>query len=307
MTAPPRRVLAALGACLLAAACAAPQTGDAVAPEAGAHLDRQQAEAHRQLGLGLEAAGDIAGAVGEYEAALAPGPWVIDAATGGLADSPYGDLARICGRRDAAAEAVRACTRVIASFRFQSADLAELFADRADAHRRLDAPDRALANYRAALKIDSNNPRGLLARGRVRASEGRHAAALTDFNRAIDAGADRGPVRPEAYYARALSLAALGYLQGAIADYDLVLSDPVGLADHPDAYRDRAEVHCQTGQAAAAAVGWQVWLDATEGGAAHVNEMLRARGYLRGAAADDFTTAALRALRAWTMAGCPGG
>jgi hypothetical protein len=33
--------------------------------------------------------------------------------------------------------------------------------------------------------------------------------------------------------------------------------------------------------------------------------MLWARGYLRGAVADDFGPAALAALRAWTGAGCP--
>jgi tetratricopeptide (TPR) repeat protein len=178
-----------------------------------------------------------------------------------------------------------------------------LYANRADAHRRLDEPDLALADYKTALKIDSNNPRGLLERGRIRARAGRHGLALIDFNRVISNGLDR----PEAHYARALLLADLGDFEGAIADYDHVLSDPQGLAAYPDAYRDRAEAHCQIGQADAASVGWQVWLGATPGGAADVQEMLRARGYLRDAVADDFTPAALAALRAWTKAGCPGG
>ncbi len=306
MTAPLRRLLAALSACLLAAACVPPQTGDGVVqPEAGppASLDREQAQAHRQLGLGLEAAGDIAGAVGEFEAALTLGPWPMNAAAGGVADSPYGDLARICRRRDPAAQVVRACTRVITSFRFQSGRLAEFFANRADAYLRLGEPDRARADYQAALKIDSSNPRGLLARGQMRARAGRHAAALIDFNRVIA----NGPDRPEPRYARALSLAALGDLKGAVADFDHVLSDPEGLAAHPDAYRDRAEAHCRVGRADAAAVGWQVWLGATQGGAGYVQEMLWAHGYLRGAVADEFTPAALASLRAWTRAGCPGG
>ena len=317
MTAPFRRVLAALSACLLAAACVAPQTGGApqieasAAPGSPASLDREQARAHRQLGLGLEAAGDIAGAVGEFEAALTLGPWPMDAATGGLADSPYGDLARICWRREPAAQVVRACTRAITSLRFQSGRLAELFANRAAAFRRLGEPDRARTDYQTVLKIDSNNPRGLLARGRTRARAGRHAAALIDFNRVIaTTGPDRPesnyrPDRPETRYARALSLAALGDLEGAIADYDHVLSDPQGLAAYPGAYRDRAGAHCLLGQADAAAIGWQVWLGATQGGAAYVQEMLWARGYLRGAVADDFTPAALASLRAWTKAGGP--
>ena len=312
MTAPSRlvhfrRVLAALSACLLAAACVAQQTGgDAVQPDARtarAALDREQARAHRQLGLGLESADDIAGAVGEFEAAIALGRWPVAASTGGLADSPYGDLARICWRREPAAQVVRACTVVITSLRFRSARLAEYFANRADAFLHLGETDRAMADYKTAVKIDSNNPRGLLARGRMRAQAGSHAAALIDFNRVID----NGPDRPEARYARALSLAATGDFEGAIADYDHVLSDPEALAAYPGAYRDRAEAHCLLGQADAAASDWQVWLGATPGGATDVQEMLRARGYLRGAVADDFTPTALAALRAWTEAGCPGG
>ncbi|MCH8168871.1 MAG: tetratricopeptide repeat protein, partial [Proteobacteria bacterium] len=156
---------------------------------------------------------------------------------------------------------------------------------------------------RSALKIDASNPRGLLARGRTRARAGRHGAALIDFDRVIK----YGPERPEAHYARALSRAALGDLEGAAADYDQVLSDPRGLADYPDAYRGRAEAHCPIARPDAAAVGWQVWLDARPGGAAYVQEMLWARGYLRGAVTDDFTPAALASLRAWTRAGCPEG
>jgi len=320
MTAPLRRVLAALSACLLAAACVAPQTGGgAVQPQAGpapgsrASIDREQARAHRRLGLGLEAAGDISGAVDEFEAALALGRWPVAASAGGLADSPYGDLSRICWRRDPAAPVLRACTRAIASFRFQSAHLAELYANRADARLRLGDTRRAQADYRVALKIDSNNPRGLLARGRVRALAGRHAAALIDFDRVIATTgpdrpeADHAPDRPGARHARALSRAALGDFEGAAADYDQVLSGLEGLAAYPGAYRGRAEAHCRTGRPDAAAVGWQVWLAATPGGAAYVQEMLWARGYLRGAVADDFTPAALAALRAWTRAGCPGG
>ncbi len=322
MTAPLRRVLAALSSCLLAAACVA-QTGDTAQPQARAApgsraaIDLAQARAHRRLGLGLEAAGDISGAVDEFEAALALGRWPVAASAGGLADSPYGDLSRICWRRDPAAQVLRACTRAIASFRFQSAHLAELYANRADARLRLGQTRRAQADYRVALKIDSNNPRGLLARGRVRALAGRHAAALIDFDRVIAAPeSEHPPDRPESNYrpdrpgarhARALSRAALGDFEGAAADYDQVLSGLEGLAAYPGAYRGRAEAHCRTGRPAAAAVGWQVWLAATPGGAAYVQEMLWARGYLRGAVVDDFTPAALASLRAWTRAGCPGG
>jgi len=308
MTAPLRRILAALSACLLAAACIPQQTGDASSPQARpepgerAQIDRQQAEAHRQLGTGLEEAGEIAGAADEFEAALALGPWPLASSAGGLADSPYGDLARICWRSEPAEQVVRACTRVIRSYRFQSSRLAELYANRAAARLSLGETDRAMNDYKTVLKIDSNNPRGLLVRGRMRAKEGRHATALIDFNRVFA----NGPDRLDARYARALSLAALGDFEGAIADYDTVLSDPEGIAAYPDAYRDRAEAYCQTGQAGAASVGWQVWLGTRPDGPAYVQEMLMARGFLGGAVADEFTPEALAALRDWTKEGCPG-
>jgi hypothetical protein len=66
-------------------------------------------------------------------------------------------------------------------------------------------------------------------------------------------------------------------------------------------------VHCLAGEADAAAIGWQVWLAATPGGADHVRDMLWARGYLRGPAGPEFDPATLAALRAWTKAGCPDG
>jgi len=285
----------------------AQQTGNAPssrALEAGerGRVDRQQAEAHRQLGLGLEEAGDIAGAVDEFVAALALGPWPLASSADSLADSPYGDLARICWRNEPAEQVGRACTRVITSYRFQSSRLAELFANRAAASRSLGETDRAMADYKTVLRIDSNNPRGLLVRGQMRAQEGNHAAALMDFNRAFA----NGPDRLEARYARALSLAALGDFEAAIADYDTVLADPAGIAAYPDAYRDRAEAHCQAGQAGAASVDWQVWLATRPDGPAHVQKMLKARGYLRGAVADEFTPKALAALRDWTKAECSG-
>ena len=304
MTALPPRLLAALCACLLAAACAEQPGGGNARPQTGAApatIDQELARTHRRLGLGLEEAGDIAGAVGAYESALAVGRWPVTAATGGLAESPYGDLARICWRGDPAAAVVHACTRAITSVRFQSSHLAQLFANRADAYRRLGEPDRAREDYLAALKIDSNNRRGLLARGKLRAREGRHASALIDFDRVIA----NGPDWPEERYARALSLIAIGDTEGAIADYDHILSGPQALTAQPGAYRIRAVAYCLLGQAAAAAIDWQVWLGATEGGGSYVQEMLWARGYLRGAITEEFTLAAVASLRAWTSAGCP--
>jgi tetratricopeptide (TPR) repeat protein len=292
--------------CLLVTACMHlesgenQQTGAATKPVS---YDRQEAEAHRRLGLGLESAGDIAGAVDEFEAALSLGPWSIDVSAGGIAESPYGDLARICARRDPAAQVVRACTRSISSAVTERQRLAELLANRADAYLQLNMHDRALADYETVLKLETSDPRGLYGRGRLRTRAGNHAAAISDLSRAISAT----PERLEARFARAHSLAALEDFDAAIADYDHILSDPEALTSYPEAYRDRARVHCDAGQADAAAVGWQVWLAAAPGGVGYVQDMLWARGYLRGPVGSNFDTATLAALRAWTKAGCPGG
>jgi tetratricopeptide (TPR) repeat protein len=287
---------------LLVTACVMPGGGaPPSSPDSSADLNRQLAQAHRQLGLGLEAAGDITGAVDEYEAAFDRGSWPANAATGEIENTPYGDLARICRSADSMQLVIRACIRVIASFRFSQGDLAEFLVNRADAYYRLSDMNRASRDYETALELETSNPRALFGRGRIKALAGSHVFALVDFNRAIGAGLDHPDIR----YARAMSLVAVDDFEGAIDDFDHVLSDPEGLAAYPDAYRDRAQAHCQTGQAAAAAIDWQVWLDATPGGGAEVQEMLMVRGYLDGPATEDFGPAALAALRTWTEAGCP--
>lgn len=296
-----RHWLAGLLAILLAGACVPAQTGGEAARPEPVTLDRAQAEAHRRLGLGLEQAGDIAGAVEEFDTSLTFGPWPTTASGASADDNPYYDLARICARREPPEQVVRACTRVIKSFRFQNQGLATFLANRGDAHFLLDQHDRAMADYANVLKVEPNNPQGLYGRGRLRALSDDHIGAIFDFGRVIPAM----PEFLEARQARALSYAALGRFEKAIADYDHILSDPRALSALPDAYRDRAIAHCRIGEADAAAIGWQVWLDATPGGAEYVSDMLTTRGYLSDSADGDFSPAALAALRDWTKAGCP--
>ncbi|HUS52543.1 MAG TPA: tetratricopeptide repeat protein [Thermohalobaculum sp.] len=304
----PQRFFPSLSICLFVAACLhAPDSG-AVKPSVGPvselpqSLDRQEAVAHRRLGLGLESAGDIAGAVDEFAAALSLVLWPNQALNGGIDESPQGDLARICELTEPAAQIIRACTLAIGSSRFDRGRLAQMVANRGNAYLRLGEHDRALTDYETSLQIESNEPRGLIGRGRMRARAGDHRAAISDFNRAISAA----PKLTEGRLAQARSRIALGEFEAAIVDYDNILADPEMLAAYPDAYRDRAMVHCQNGEADAAAIGWQVWLAATPGGASYVRDMLWARGYLRGAVGTEFDARTLAALRAWTNAGCPG-
>lgn len=305
-TGPPAGAAALLLASLLLTGGCVPQTTGpgAAAPKVEAvpdDADRQVALAHRQLALGLEQAGDIAGAVDELIAAAAQGGWTAQE-LGSSDDNPYADLARICARPEPAEPAVRACTVAITSYRFSPARLTELLVLRGDAHRRIGRRERALADYETALKIETSNVRALAGRGMIRAEEGANLQALADFRRAIGSGGDG----PEVRFARAGALAALGRDAEAAADYDVVLSTDEGVAAYPDAYRLDAEARCRIGEADAATAGWQAWLAAVPGGADRVQDMLWAAGYLRGPRTDNLSPTADAALRAWAQDGCPG-
>ena len=317
-----RRLLAALASALLLAGCITTEIGGwtpatTAAPEE--HPDRQLARAHRQLALGLEAAGDVEGALDELEQALAADrraeiaerksaevqrkAALGEAAASGLEGTPYDELARICLQGDPSEQVIRACTLVVASFTYSSGRLAEFITRRGDAYAALDDPERAEIDYAAALKVDSSYPDALLGRARARAKLGNHKGAADDYRRAIGAGLDAPPIRME----RAEALVAAGDPAAAIPEYDHVLSDPESLAAHPGAYRGRAEAYCLAGEADAAAIDWQVWLATTPDGPSVVQEMLQARNYLRGPVGDGFGPEALAGLRAWTRDGCPEG
>jgi tetratricopeptide (TPR) repeat protein len=282
------------------AEAAAPPVAEAAparrGPRRDPEADRRLAETRRGLGLALEAAGDIEAAVSEFEAALAAAPW-----TGPLADSPRGDLARICRRAEPPAAVARACGAAIRSLRFAPAEVAEFLANRGDANARRGRADLAVRDYAEALEIRSDQPRALLGRARLRIAEGRPALALNDLRLAIATA----PRPAEARLERARAYMALGAPEQAVADYDAVLADAGAAPFHPAAWRGRAGAHCALGRADAAAVDWQVWADSRPDGPGWLAELLRARGYLKGPWEPGIGPATLAALKAWTGAGCP--
>ncbi|HUF86195.1 MAG TPA: tetratricopeptide repeat protein [Thermohalobaculum sp.] len=282
---------------------AEPETEPEAEPEPRTRIDLRLAETRRQLGLALEAAGDLVGAVSEFEAALA-GPW--PAATP-VEQTPWGDLARICGRAEPAEAVARACGLVVPSFRFAPAQLADFLANRGDANVRLGRTARALRDYATALELESSHAPALLGRARLRIAAGEPRAALNDLRLAAAVGARKVEARLE----RARVWRALGEPERAVAEYDAVLADAATAPFHPTAWRGRAEAHCALGLADAAALDWQVWADSVPGGASYLHELLRARGYLRGPrerglGETGLGRATLDGLRAWTRAGCPG-
>ncbi len=258
--------------------------------------DRQEAGARRELGLALERVGDIAGAVSELEAALAAAPWA-----GLPAETPLGDLARICRRGEPAEPVARACARAFASSRFAPAEMADLVALRGDANARLGRTQRALSDYATALEIDSSHARALLGRAWVHIRAGQPARALNGLRLAIETG----PRPVEARLARAAAYMALGRFEGAVADYDAVLANVAAAPWEPAAWRGRAWAHCAMGRAEAAAVDWRLWADSVPGGAGYLQEMLRARGHLRAPWRAGIDPVIRDALAAWTRAGCP--
>ncbi len=90
-----------------------------------------------------------------------------------------------------------------------------------------------------------------------------------------------------------------------MADYDAVLADLAAGPWHPAAWRGRAAAHCAMGRAEASAADWHVWADSIPGGPAYLQEMLRARGYLRAPWEPGISEATLAGLKGWTAAGCP--
>lgn len=268
---------------------------------AEAGTDRELARTHRQLGHGLESAGDIAGAVSEYEAALAA-RWPPAGEPGGKpGETPWGDLARICRRTEPAAAVVRACTSALNPARFSATELAEFLANRGDADARLGRVQVALSDYAGALKIDSSNFQALTGRARVLIRAGRPGAALDDLRLAIATG----PRPAEARLLRARALAAAGRPLDALDDYNAVLADRGARPWHRAARRGLAELECSMGRAGDSMADWHLWADSLDGGASYLQEMLRARGFLRGRWEDGIGPKTLGALRAWTKARCP--
>jgi tetratricopeptide (TPR) repeat protein len=263
--------------------------------------DRQVAEAHFRLGQGLEEAGDIEGAVADYETAAALGHWPLSPSGGPNAASPQAGLARICEGANPPAIVVRACTAVIADLRFGPNRLAEFLNRRAAAEFRLGDPQQALTSIDAAQKFNSGHPETLLLRGRVLEALGQDRQALSSYDRALFGR----PGFAEALLARGRLLARMGFAADAEVNFDAVLSDPQASTDHPEAYRDRALLHCRMGRSEEATVGFQVWAALSPDPASALRDSLEAHGQLRNPAVAGAGSADVAALARWIGDGCP--
>lgn len=310
-----RGTAARCGAALLALALGACQTIGGAFPGAGAtggesgggapdqSPDRQLGVAHLRLGQGLEAAGDLAGATADYEAAVALGRWPLS--PGGAFDdaTPQAGLARICEGDTPPAIVVRACTAAIAELRFGQVRLAGFLNRRAEAQFDLGDPERALMSLDAAQRLSSGHPETLVLRGRVLEALGQDRQALSSYDRALFGQ----PGFAGALLARGRLRARMGFAAGAEADFDAVLSDPQASAAYPEAYRDRALLHCRMGRPEEAAVGLQVWAGLRPDPAGALRDELEAHGRLRNPAVAGAGGMDPAALARWIGDGCPDG
>lgn len=118
----------------------------------------------------------------------------------------------------------RACDEALKNADLLDRDRASTFVNRGIIYNNARKVERALADFGAALAIDSNIPEAYLNRGNSKFFQGRLDEAIDDFTHAIDLKIDRVAA---AYYNRGLAYAAEGRFEAAKADLESALTaDP---------------------------------------------------------------------------------
>jgi len=105
-----------------------------------------------------------------------------------------------------------------------------------------------------------------------------------------------------AYYNRGIAYRHLNEYRRAIEDYDQALRLDPGDAK---AYNNRAYARCALGQVEASLDDWGQVLRLGAGAAEGIQRLLSDRGFYKGAINGNFDPASQKALREWTVAGCP--
>ena len=140
-----------------------------------------------------------------------------------LAWLPHGgaaaaDDASTCDRATGA-EAIAACSRLIASDQAKGADLGKLYRNRCAAWNRDYEPDRALADCSEAIRLDARQVAARSARGDSWWLKGDLDKALADYNEAIKLDPKYAP----AYSGRCATWNTKGDLERAFADCDAAI------------------------------------------------------------------------------------
>jgi tetratricopeptide (TPR) repeat protein len=117
---------------------------------------------------------------------------------------------------------IAACTRVIASRRYEGRDLAWAYLNRGMAYRQSGDPDRAILDYDLSVRLDPSNVKPFIARANAWDDKGNYDRAIADYDAAIR----MVPDYPMIYTARGRSYEKKGDVDRARIDYKMALSLP---------------------------------------------------------------------------------
>ena len=140
----------------------------------------------------------------------------------GSTSSAQADKYRDCSQTRDPDRQIRACTKIIENQREYKDNRAGGYLNRGIAYRAKGEPDRAIADFTQAIKL---NPRASAynTRGTAYGDKGEYDAAIADFTKAIELD----PQDAKAYGNRGSAYHAKGETERAIAEYRKALSiDP---------------------------------------------------------------------------------
>jgi len=216
-------------------------------------MEEANVRAQFESGLALHRAGQLAQALGVYDAILETQPDHFDVlhmagvATFQMGDAAAGaaymvralavnanhaaahnNYAAMLERLGRLPDALASYTQAIAL----NPSYTEAFANRGNVHAQLRAFDKALADYDAALALHPDYADAWNGRGNVQRALGRHEAALFSYDSALRLQ----PNNPALHNNRGIVLAQMGRTRDAIASYDAAIA---GKADSAVAHYNR--------------------------------------------------------------------
>ena len=170
-------------------------------------LDPTNWIAYTNRGVARQAAGDVDGALADYETALRWNPGYAEAR------NDRGIVRYLRGDVDGALADYDAALRVRPEY-------ADAYLNRGLARQAKGDATGALADFGAAIRLRPGYARAHYSRANLRLAAGDVDGALADYGAAIDAD----PRYAEAYNNRAIARRSRGDLDGALADYDRALA-----------------------------------------------------------------------------------
>ncbi len=190
------------------------------------------------------------------------------------------------------------CTAVISSGQRSGKGLAVAYYNRGIAYRHLGEYRRAIEDYDQTLRLDPNFAVAYNNRGNAYVDLGEYRRAIEDYDQTLRLD----PNFAVAYSNRGNAYVYLGDPARGIEDLDQALRLNPELSG---AYNNRAYARCALGQVEASLDDWGQVLRLGAGAAENIQRHLSDRGFYKGAINGDFDLASQKALREWTVAGCP--